>query len=116
MKKKFKIVIFGDLNNIICRILTWQLLRISKKSNIQIVKLINTGATKKNLILNIIDYLLINIFNIDKLSPFFNNKGIFLRLFSKLDIKYIKNISFIITNIISNLVRNYLMLTYCLLK
>jgi len=104
VKKKFKIIIFGDLNNIICRILTWQLLKISKKSNIQIVKLINTGTTKKNLILNIIDYLLINIFNIDKLSPFFNNKGIFLKLFSKLDIKYIKNINE--KNFIINLRKN----------
>jgi len=93
VKKKFKIVIFGDLNNVICRILTWHLLKISKKNNIQIVKLINTAKEKDNLILNIIEFFLIKLFNLDKINPFFNNKGIFLKLFSKLKIQYVKNIN-----------------------
>ena len=93
MKKKFKIIIFGDLNNIICRILTWQLLKISKKNNIKTVKLIHTNKKKENLIINVIEYLLIKLFNIDKTNPFFNNKGVFLKLFSRLDIQYVKNIN-----------------------
>ena len=93
MKKKFKIVIFGDLNNIICRILTWHLLKISKKNNIQIVKLINTRKKKDNLILNIIEFFLIKLFNLNKINSFFNNKGIFLKLFSRLNIQYVKNIN-----------------------
>ena len=64
-----------------------------KKNNIQIVKLINTAKEKDNLILNIIEFFLIKLFNLDKINPFFNNKGIFLKLFSKLKIQYVKNIN-----------------------
>ena len=93
MKKKFKIIIFGDLNNIICRILTWHLLKISRNNQITIVKLINTGDKKNSLISNIIEFCLIKIFNIKKNNFFFNNNGIFLKFFSRLDIQNIKNIN-----------------------
>ena len=68
----------------------WHLLKISKKNNIQIVKLINTGKKKDNLILNIIEFFLIKLFNLNKINSFFNNKGIFLKLFSRLNIRNIK--------------------------
>ena len=90
-KKKIKIVIFGDLNNIICRILTWELLKLSKKK-IQVVKLFNTGKNS-NLILNIIQFILIKIFNIGNNNLIFNNTGFFLKYFSRLKIENIKNIN-----------------------
>ena len=93
MKKKFKIVIFGDLNNIICRILTWHLLKISKKNNIEIIKLINTGKNKDNLLLNVIEFFLIKLFNKFDNNLIFNNTGIFLKNFSRLNIENIKNIN-----------------------
>ena len=93
MKKKFKIVIFGDLNNIICRILTWHLLKISKKNNIKIIKLINTGKNKENLLLNVIEFFLIKLFNKFDNNLIFNNTGIFLKNFSRLNIENIKNIN-----------------------
>lgn len=93
MKKKFKIVIFGDLNNIICRILTWHLLKISKKNNIEIIKLINTGKNKDNLLLNVIEFFLIKLFNKFDNNLIFNNTGIFLKNFSRINIENIKNIN-----------------------
>ena len=41
VKKKIKIVIFGDLNNIICRVLFWQMVKISKEKNIEVKKFID---------------------------------------------------------------------------
>lgn len=91
-KKIIKILIFGDLNNIICRILTWELLKLSKKKKIQVVKLFNTGKNN-NLILNIIQFILIKIFNIGNNNLIFNNTGFFLKYFSRLKIENIKNIN-----------------------
>jgi folate-dependent phosphoribosylglycinamide formyltransferase PurN len=91
-KNKIKILIFGDLNNIIFRILTWHLLKLSKKNNIQIVKLFNTGKNN-NLILNIVQFLLIKIFNPGNNNLIFNNTGFFLKYFSRLKIENIKSIN-----------------------
>ena len=71
MKKKINIVIFGDLSNIICRILVWQMIKISKKNNIEIAKFFNTEKKKESLILNSIKFFLVKLFNPTNDSFFF---------------------------------------------
>ncbi len=93
MKKKIKIVIFGDLNNIICRILLWQMLKLSKENNIEIKKFYNTSKKKENLLKNVISFIFIKIFNPIKHNFFFNNTGIFIKLFSNIKIQNILNIN-----------------------
>ena len=93
MKKKVDIVIFGDLSNIICRILVWQLVKISKKNNIKIVKFFNTEKNKESLIINSIKFFLVKLFNPFNNSFFFNNTGIFLKLFSGLKIQNVEDIN-----------------------
>ena len=63
VKKKIKIVIFGDLNNIICRVLFWQMMKLSKEKNIELIKFYNTAKNNENLIKNIINFIFIKIFN-----------------------------------------------------
>ena len=94
MKKKVDIVIFGDLSNIICRILVWQLVKISKKNNIKIVKFFNTEKNKESLIINSIKFFLVKLFNPFN-NSFFNNTGIFLKLFSGLKIQNVKILTII---------------------
>ena len=93
MKKKINIVIFGDLSNIICRILVWQMIKISKKNNIEIAKFFNTEKKKESLILNSIKFFLVKLFNPTNDSFFFNNTGIFLKLFSGLRIQNVIDIN-----------------------
>ena len=93
MKKKINIVIFGDLSNIICRILVWQMIKISKKNNIEITKFFNTKKKKESLILNSIKFFLVKLFNSTNDSFFFNNTGIFLKLFSGLRIQNVIDIN-----------------------
>ncbi len=93
MKKKINIVIFGDLDNIICRILVWQMIKISKKNNIEIAKFFNTKKKKESLILNSIKFFLAKLFNPTNDSFFFNNTGIFLKLFSGLRIQNVIDIN-----------------------
>jgi len=93
VKKKVDIVIFGDLSNIICRILVWQLVKISKKNNIKIAKFFNTEKNKESLIINSIKFFLVKLFNPSNNSFFFNNTGIFLKLFSGLKIQNVEDIN-----------------------
>ena len=93
MKKKVDIVIFGDLSNIICRILVWQMIKISKKNNIKIAKFFNTEKNKESLIINSIKFFLVKLFNPSNNSFFFNNTGIFLKLFSGLKIQNVEDIN-----------------------
>ena len=93
MKKKVDIVIFGDLSNIICRILVWQMVKISKKNNIKIAKFFNTEKNKESLIINSIKFFLVKLFNPFNNSFFFNNTGIFLKLFSGLKIQNVEDIN-----------------------
>tara|TARA_Y100001970_G_scaffold112700_1_gene140634 strand:- start:5538 stop:6422 length:885 start_codon:yes stop_codon:yes gene_type:complete len=93
VKKKVDIVIFGDLSNIICRILVWQLVKISKKNNIKIDKFFNTEKNKESLIINSIKFFLVKLFNPFNNSFFFNNTGIFLKLFSGLKIQNVEDIN-----------------------
>ena len=93
MKKKVDIVIFGDLSNIICRILVWQLVKISKKNNIKIAKFFNTEKNKESLIINSIKFFLVKLFNPFNNSFFFNNTGIFLKLFSGFKIQNVEDIN-----------------------
>ena len=93
MKKKVDIVIFGDLSNIICRILVWQMVKISKKNNIKIAKFFNTEKNKESLIINSIKFFLVKLFNPSNNSFFFNNTGIFLKLFSGLKIQNVEDIN-----------------------
>jgi len=93
VKKKVDIVIFGDLSNIICRILVWQLVKISKKNNIKIAKFFNTEKNKESLIINSIKFFLVKLFNPFNNSFFFNNTGIFLKLFSGLKIQNVEDIN-----------------------
>jgi len=93
VKKKVDIVIFGDLSNIICRILVWQMVKISKKNNIKIAKFFNTEKNKESLIINSIKFFLVKLFNPSNNSFFFNNTGIFLKLFSGLKIQNVEDIN-----------------------
>jgi len=93
VKKKVDIVIFGDLSNIICRILVWQMIKISKKNNIKIAKFFNTEKNKESLIINSIKFFLVKLFNPSNNSFFFNNTGIFLKLFSGLKIQNVEDIN-----------------------
>ena len=93
MKKKVDIVIFGDLSNIICRILVWQIIKISKKNNIKIARFFNTEKKKESLIINSIKFFFVKLFNPCNNSFFFNNTGIFLKLFSGLKIKNVEDIN-----------------------
>tara|TARA_Y100001970_G_scaffold285174_1_gene404179 strand:+ start:643 stop:1536 length:894 start_codon:yes stop_codon:yes gene_type:complete len=93
VKKKIKIVIFGDLNNIICRVLFWQMMKLSKEKNIELIKFYNTAKNNENLIKNIINFIFIKIFNPLKHNFFFNNTGIFIKFFSNIDIQNIPNIN-----------------------
>jgi len=93
VNKKINIVIFGDLSNIICRILVWQMIKVSKKNNIKIAKFFNTEKKKESLILNSINFFFVKLFNPKNDSFFFNNTGIFLKLFSNLRIENIKDIN-----------------------
>ena len=93
MKKKVDIVIFGDLSNIICRILVWQMIKISKKNNIKIVRFFNTEKNKESLIANSIKFFFIKLFNPFNNNIFFNNTGIFLKLFSNLKIQNVEDIN-----------------------
>ncbi len=93
MKKKVDIVIFGDLSNIICRILVWQMIKISKKNNIKIARFFNTEKKKESLIINSIKLFFVKLFNPSNNSFFFNNTGIFLKLFSGLKIQNVEDIN-----------------------
>jgi hypothetical protein len=93
VKKKIKIVIFGDLNNIISRILFWQMMKLSKEKNIEIKKFYDTSKKKESLLKNIISFIFIKIFNPINHNFFFNNTGIFIKSFSNITVQNVPNIN-----------------------